>query len=221
MLITVRLFAGLKERAGAPTVDVELQDGATVSDLLVALAATPVGALPDRSTIVAVNREYAGADQPIAAGDEIALIPPVSGGSGGQVRQILVTGAALDLAALREAVRDPAAGAVVTFEGTTRTVDQLDYEAYEPMASERITRIATEEAARFQICAVAVAHRVGMVPQSEPSVAVVVSSAHRGEAFSAARAIIDRIKAEAPIWKKEEERWVEGSLPPLQDPPAG
>ena len=198
-----------------------MNEGATVRDLLAALAATAVGEVPERAAIVAVNREYAGADAVIGQYDEVALIPPVSGGAGGPVRTVLVTAEPLDLAALRAAVRDPRAGAVVTFEGTTRTVDQLDYEAYEPMATERITAIAEQEAARHDAIAVAVAHRIGVVPLSEPSVAVVVAGAHRGEAFAAARAVIDRVKAEAPIFKKEEGEWVQGSLPPLPDPGAG
>jgi MoaE-MoaD fusion protein len=214
MVTTVRLFAGLKERAGAPSVDVELPDGATVADLLAALRDTPVGPIPDRSAIVAVNREYADGDVVISAGDEVALIPPVSGGAVDRVRLVAVMGDPIDIVALREAVRDPGAGAVVIFEGTTRTVAFLDYEAYESMASERMAQIAAEEAERHSVCAVAVAHRIGRVPLSEPSVVIAVSAPHRGEAFAAARAVIDRVKAEAPIWKREEEAWVEGTLPP-------
>ena len=221
MKTTVRLFAGLKERAGAPSVDVELPEGATVADLLRALADTPIGALPDRAAIVAINRTYASAEQTIAPGDEVALIPPVSGGGGPVVRLVEVTGEPIDVDALRQLVRDPGAGAVVIFEGTTRTVQHLDYEAYEPMASERIRQIAAEEAERAGVLAVAVAHRVGRVALSEPSVVVAVAGAHRGETFAAARAVIDRVKAEAPIWKKEEEAWVEGTLPPVPDRPGG
>ena len=142
-------------------------------------------------------------------------MPPVSGGAPIHVR---VTGDALDLAALAAAVRDPRAGAVVVFEGVTRDVPELDYEAYAEMAQARIETIAAEEAERHGLCAVAIAHRTGTVPLSEPSVIVAASAPHRGEAFAGARALIDRVKAEAPIWKVEvsdpgRER-VEGTLPP-------
>src|ERR671933_1972474 len=115
MRVSVRLFAGLRERAGTDRLEVELPDAARVADVLAAMASTPVGALRDRECVVAVNREYANADAPVRAGDEVALVPPVSGGSG-PVRHIRVTGDALDLAALADAVRDPRAGAVVLFE---------------------------------------------------------------------------------------------------------
>jgi MoaE-MoaD fusion protein len=123
------------------------------------------------------------------------------------------------VAALAAAVRDPRAGAVVLFEGVTRDVPELDYEAYVEMAEPKLTAIAEEEAARYELCAVAVEHRVGTVPLGEPSVIVATSAPHRGEAFAGARAVIDRVKAEAPIWKVEvdgaDRRRVEGTLPPV------
>jgi MoaE-MoaD fusion protein len=210
MIVSVRLFAGLRERAGAPHVDVELPDDATVGDLLAALELAP------RSCVAAINREYADAGTRIAPGDEVALVPPVSGGDG-TVRRIRVTGEPLDVAALSAAVRDPRAGAVVLFEGVTRDVGELDYEAYVEMAEPKLTAIAEEEAARHGLCAVAVEHRTGTVPLGEPSVIVAASAPHRGEAFAGARALIDRVKAEAPIWKVEvdgaDRRRVEGTLP--------
>jgi len=213
----VRLFAGLRERAGTDRLEVELPEGARVSDVLAAMASTPVGALRPRECVVAVNREYATPDEPVRAGDEIALVPPVSGGEDA-VRRIRVTGEPLDLAALADAVRDPRAGAVVLFEGVTRDVPELDYEAYAEMAEPRIAAIAAEEAERHGLCAVAVEHRTGTVALSEPSVIVAASAPHRGEAFAGARALIDRVKAEAPIWKVEVSeagrRRVEGTLPP-------
>jgi molybdopterin synthase catalytic subunit len=212
MLVSVRLFAGLRERAGAAHVDVELPDDATVGDLLAALELAP------RSCVAAINREYADAGTRIAPGDEVALVPPVSGGAGA-VRHVRVTAEPLDLAALARAVRDPRAGAVVVFEGVTREVAELEYEAYVEMAEPMLARIAAEEAARHGLCAVAVEHRTGTVPLGEPSVVVAASGAHRGEAFAGARAVIDRVKAEAPIWKVEvdgaDRRRVEGTLPPL------
>jgi len=212
MVVSVRLFAGLRERAGSAHVDVELPDGSTVGDLLAAMELAP------RSCVAAINREYADASTRIGPGDEVALVPPVSGGDG-TVRRVRVTGEALDVAALSAAVRDPRAGAVVLFEGVTRTVQELDYEAYVEMAEPRLAAIAEEEAVRHGLCAVAVEHRTGTVPLSEPSVLVAVSAPHRGEAFAGARAVIDRVKAEAPIWKVEitaaGRRRVDGTLPPV------
>jgi MoaE-MoaD fusion protein len=168
--------------------------------------------------VAAINREYADAGTRIAPGDEVALVPPVSGGAG-VVRSVRVTGEPLDVAALAAAVRDPRAGAVVLFEGVTREVAELDYEAYVEMAGEKLATIAAEEAERHGLCAVAVEHRTGTVPRGEPSVIVAASAPHRGEAFAGARALIDRVKAEAPIWKVEvdgaDRRRVEGTLPPI------
>lgn len=225
MLVSVRLFAGLRERAGTDRLEVELPDGARVADVLAAMAATPVGALRPRECVVAVNREYADADAPVRAGDEVALVPPVSGGAPddaadrrGAVRHVRVSAEPLDLAALAGAVRDPRAGAVVCFEGVTREVPELDYEAYVEMAEAKLEAIAVEEAERHGLCAVAIEHRTGTVALSEPSVIVAASAPHRGEAFAGARALIDRVKAEAPIWKVEVSeagrRRVEGTLPP-------
>jgi MoaE-MoaD fusion protein len=218
MKVSVRLFAGLRERAGAQHVEVEIPEGAVVGDLLAAMGQTPVGELHPGECVVAINREYAGAGEPVRTGDEIALVPPVSGGSGEAVRSVRVTGDPLDVAAVSAAVRDPRAGAVVVFEGVTRHVPELDYEAYAEMALERLRAIGEQEAARHGLCAVALEHRVGTVPLSEPSVLVAASAPHRGEAFAGARALIDRVKAEAPIWKVEvdgaDRRRVEGTLPP-------
>ena len=163
MRVSVRLFAGLRERAGTDRLEIELPDDARVADVLAAMAGTPVGALRDRECVVAVNRDYAGADTPVRAGDEVALVPPVSGGDGrvGPAISVRVTGEPLDLAALAAAVRDPRAGAVVLFEGVTREVPKLEYEAYAEMAHERIEAIAREEAERHGLCAVAAVRAVG------------------------------------------------------------
>jgi len=219
MRLRLRLFAGLRERAGSDHVEVDVPEDAVVADVLAALAHTPVGALRPGQCVVALDREYARADAPVAGAGEIALIPPVSGGAvAGALRHLRITGEPLDLARVAAAVRDPRAGAVVVFEGVTRDVEALDYEAYEAMAADRMARIAQEEAARHGLCAVALEHRVGSVPLSEPSVLVAASAPHRGEAFAGARALIDRLKAEAPIWKveltEEGARRVEGTLPP-------
>jgi MoaE-MoaD fusion protein len=229
MKVSVRLFAGLRERAGGQHVEVELPDGAVVEDLLAAMGSTPVGPLAPGQCVVAINREYAARGEAIREGDEVALIPPVSGGGSDTldvadavVRRVRVTDEALDVGALSAAVRDPRAGAVVVFEGVTRSVPSLEYEAYAEMAAARLRAIGEEEAARHGLCAVALEHRVGTVPLSEPSVIVAASAPHRGEAFAGARALIDRVKAEAPIWKVEVTedgaRRVEGTLPPVPDP---
>src|ERR671930_319213 len=169
---------------------------------------------------MAVNPEYAGGDQGLDPGDGLALIPPASGGSTAAAPWVRVSAEPLSLDALAARVRDPRAGAVVTFSGVTREVERLEYEAYVEMAEERMRAIADEALAVHGLCAVAVEHRVGDVPLSEPSVIVAVSAPHRGEAFAGAREVIDRVKAEAPIWKKEieggDERWVTGT-PPERD----
>ncbi len=212
----MRLFAGLRERAGSRHVEVEVEEPATVEKLLEAMATTPVGPLAPRSCIVAVNREYAAPSQSIGPDDELALIPPVSGGET-RVRRARITGDALDLAALAAIVRDSRAGAVVVFEGVTREVEALEYEAYAEMAEPRLAAIAEEEAERHGLCAVAVEHRTGRVGLGEASVIVAASAPHRGEAFAGARAVIDRVKAEAPIWKQEEGVWKGEALPPSPD----
>jgi molybdopterin converting factor subunit 1 len=208
MQVRVRLFAQLRERAGADEVELELPDGALVSDAIERLRAVTDGL----RVVMAVNQEYADPDASLEPGDELALIPPVSGGSVA-VTHVRVTGEPLSLDALRERVRDPRAGAIVTFEGVTRAVEQLEYEAYAEMAEGQIGEIVIAAAERHGLCAAAAEHRVGTVPLSEPSVAVAVSAPHRAEAFAAAREIIDRIKAQAPIWKKEEGEWVRGRSP--------
>jgi len=209
MKVQVRLFAGLRERAGVNEMELELPEGACVGDALERLADVAGG----MRVVMAVNREYARADAPLAPGDELALIPPVSGGAAPDTTATL-TASPISLDALLDRVRDPRAGAVVTFQGVTRQVAELEYEAYAEMAASRIAEIVAEAAERHSVCRAAAEHRVGTVPLSEPSVAVAVSAPHRAEAFAAAREIIDRIKAEAPIWKREEGEWVPGATPP-------
>ena len=211
MQVTVRLFAQLRERAGTNELSIELPDGARVRDAIDELGDL-AGDLP---VVMAVNRVYADRDAPLAPGDELALIPPVSGGEATPWAR--VTTDALSVDDLIARVRDPRAGAVVTFQGVTREVDRLEYEAYAEMAKPRIEAILRDAIERHGLCAAAAEHRVGTVPLTEASVLVAVSAPHRGEAFAGARGVIDRIKAEAPIWKKEvaggEGRWVEGTAP--------
>jgi MoaE-MoaD fusion protein len=208
MQVTVRLFAGLRERAGADQVQLELPEGARVCDALSEMAALTTG-LP---VVMAVNREYADADQPLGPGDELALIPPVSGGSVGTAHARM-TDQKLRLDPLLELVRDPRAGAVTTFLGVTRDVAALEYEAYAEMAERQLAEIVQAAIDAHGLCAAAAEHRTGVVPLSEASVAIAVSAPHREAAFAGCRQIIDQIKALAPIWKKEEGAWVDGVKP--------
>jgi molybdopterin synthase catalytic subunit/molybdopterin converting factor small subunit len=205
VVVRVRLFAMLRQRAGRDALELELPDGARVSDALAAVEDLAAG-LP---LVLAVNREYAAPEQVLEADDELALIPPVSGGA-----HAVLTAEPLSLDGVAARVRDPRAGAIVTFSGTTRDVAWLDYEAYAEMAAERIEAIVQAAIAHHGLCAAAAEHRVGRVPLGDPSVVVAASAPHRGEAFAGAREIIDAIKAQAPIWKAEEGEWVVGSPPP-------
>jgi molybdopterin synthase catalytic subunit len=203
--VSVRLFAGLRERAGRDELVLDLPEGARVADALAQVAHLAPGV----SLVLAVNREYAAQDAVLHAGDEVAVVPPVSGGA--------VLDGPLSLDAVAERVRDPRAGAVVTFSGVTRDVAFLDYEAYAEMASARIDAIVAEAVERHGLCRAAADHRYGRVALGEASVVVAASAPHRPEAFAGAREIIDRIKAEAPIWKREEGEWVRGQTPPTPD----
>jgi molybdopterin synthase catalytic subunit len=208
MLVRVRLFAQLRERAGAPVLELELPDGARVADALAAVGDLAEG-LP---LVMAVNREYADADVTLRPSDELALVPPVSGG-GEPSLHWRITDQPLSLDVLSAHVADPRAGAVVTFSGTTRDVTHLDYEAYAEMAEAELERIVRAVAAEHDVCAAAAEHRTGRVALGEASVIVAASSPHRPAAFLAARALIDQIKAQLPVWKREEGTWVEGVVP--------
>jgi molybdopterin synthase catalytic subunit len=208
--VSIRLFAGLRERAGRDELELDLPDGARVADAL----AQVQHLAPGVSLVLAVNREYADGDVVLHAGDELAVVPPVSGGA--------VLDGPLSLEAVAARVADPRAGAVVTFSGTTRDVAFLDYEAYVEMATAQIDAIVAEAIERHGLCRAAADHRYGRVPLGEASVVVAASAPHRGEAFAGAREIIDRIKAQAPIWKREEGAWKEGTVPTAAaaDPPS-
>jgi molybdopterin synthase catalytic subunit len=212
MQVRVRLFAALRERAGASELELELPEGAVVADALRRISDLTAGV----PVVMAVNQEYADDRVELHGGDEVALIPPVSGGSELASLHVRVTDEPLGLDPLLERVRDPRAGAVVTFLGVTREVEQLDYEAYAPMAERKIAEIVAAAIERHGLCAAAAEHRIGPVPLSEPSVAVAVSAPHRGAAFAGAREIIDQLKAQVPIWKKEEGEWVRGTTPQSQ-----
>ncbi len=208
MRVRVRLFAVLRERAGTGELELELPEPACVADALARLHELTDGV----PVVVAVNQEYAESQDVLQPGDEVALIPPVSGGSTVELHA-RVTDQPLELQALAARVRDPRAGAVVTFEGVTREVAELEYEAYVPMAERKIAEIVAAAIQRHRLCAAAAEHRIGTVPLSEPSVIVAASAPHRDAAFAGAREIIDEIKAQAPIWKKEEGEWVDGVKP--------
>jgi molybdopterin synthase catalytic subunit/molybdopterin converting factor small subunit len=222
--IRVRLFAALRERAGSDSIEIELGEGATVADALERLSSEPslAGLLERLPVAIAVNRDYAAPETELRAEDELALIPPLSGGAKPHAR---VTEEPLSLEALARSVGSPEAGAIVSFQGVTREVDRLDYEAYREMAEPRIAAILEQCMARHGLLAAAAEHRVGQVPLGEPAVIVAVSAPHRGEAFAGAREAIDRIKAEAPIWKREvaggEARWAAGEAPPQGGRAAG
>ncbi len=220
--VRVRLFAMLRERAGRDSLEIELPDGATVGDAIEALALEPglEGVLERVPVAMAVNLEYARPEMALRAGDELALIPPVSGGAGGDAGSARVWATVveepLSVEAVSGLVRRGAAGAIVTFQGTTRDVERLEYEAYGEMAERRIAAILADCVERHGLEAAAAAHRVGSVPRGEASVIVAASAAHRAEAFAGARQAIDRIKEEAPIWKREvdggtERDWPAGS----------
>jgi molybdopterin synthase catalytic subunit len=208
--LRVRLFAVVRERAGAGEITVELPEGATVADLRRELA----GVTGPVECLMAVNREYADDGLALAAGDEIALVPPVSGGA----PFVAIGPDPLSFDDLLSRVADPRAGAIVTFSGITREVEALDYEAYEEMALREMEEIVSEAIEQHGLCAAAAAHRTGTVVLGEASVIVAASAPHRPEAFAGAREIIDRLKERATIWKAEveggERRWVEGELPP-------
>lgn len=211
--VTIRLFAILRERAGSSSLQLELPEGATVATALAALGREgPLAGVIDRLSVqMAVNRNYADGDTPLHASDELALIPPVSGGAGalgeelqeGRLRRVLLTAEPLSLDAATRAVASPGAGALVVFCGTTRDVPALEYEAYAEMAAEQLAQIGRAAAERHGLEAIAIEHRVGTVALGEPSVIVAASAAHRAEAFAGAREAIDLVKEKAPIWKRE------------------
>jgi molybdopterin synthase catalytic subunit/molybdopterin converting factor small subunit len=199
MQVSVKLFAVVRERAGWSQQSFDLPAGAVASDVwpLLEIGAEPAGITYAR------NREYVERVQPLADGDEIAVIPPVSGGD------FKVQPEPLDLSAIVAQVARPDAGAIATFIGTTRdhargrTVTHLEYDAYPEMAELEMERIAQKLKLVYDVHEVAIAHRTGPVPIGEASVIIAVSSAHRGAAMDACRDAIDTLKQTVPVWKKE------------------
>ena len=218
--VTVLLFARLREQAGTDRASLELPAGATVADAYAELQRLHPG-LETRQGAVrpALNREFAAWDDPIAEGDEVAFIPPVSGGSEAGVLFEL-TAQPLDPRRLETAVARAGAGAICTFTGVVRDnsrgrdTTRLEYEAYPGMAESQMRAIAAEIAERWPEARVAMAHRTGVLEIGEASVVVSVSSPHRGDAIAACKWGIDRLKETVPVWKKEffadGEVWIEG-----------
>jgi MoaE-MoaD fusion protein len=206
--VEVLYFAVVRERAGRESESFTLDDGATVGDLLARLGERhPALAALERRVQIAVNRHIVPSSCVLADGDEVALIPPVSGGA--EARPILLSHDPLSLAEVAAAVEDRAHGAVATFTGNVRRsgsladVVRLEYEAYEPMAREVLTAIAREITLEYPGVKVAIHHRLGTLVVGEAAVIIAASAPHRAEAFAACRVAIERLKQRAPIWKKE------------------
>jgi molybdopterin synthase catalytic subunit len=235
MILQVKLFATLKDRIGSSHVNVDVPDDATVAVLLDRLAAAQPKLAPSLATcVVAVNQEFAFGSTPIRSGDEVALFPPVSGGtpvSGGSAYPEIfrITDGSIDLNELVASVTLPSTGAVCTFTGTVRGVStdhetaQLHYEAYTPMAEAKMKQVAAEIRERWPVVqGIAIVQRVGRLSVGEFTVLIAVSAGHRDQGvFEAARYGIDRLKEIVPVWKKEigpgGEEWVEGHYHPTVD----
>jgi molybdopterin synthase catalytic subunit len=212
--LRVRLFAAFRERAGAGEVEVDVPDGAPVSAVVEAVT----GRAPSLVDVIGaarpvVNKEFVGPEHRIEAGDEVALLPPVSGGA---QLPFWLTEEPLDAAEVARWVEDPSCGAVVTFVGAVRNenegrqVDYLEYEAYPGMAEEKMAQIGAEIVQRWRITRVAMAHKLGRCDVGEPSIVIAVASGHRREAFEACHYAIDRVKEIVPIWKREV--WKDGAV---------
>ena len=242
--VRVRLFAMQRELAGTRQVDLELRPGATIEDAWAALVERVPAIAPGRASVrFAHNGGYAPAETALADGDEVAMIPPVSGGATGRILEIRDGALGQDvLAELQVRLATVEDGAIVGFLGVTRRspgtpapgqeaeaarhagrdVESLEYEALPEMALRVMAEIAEEVEARFGVTRLAIVHRAGEVPLGEASVAIVACAPHRGAAFDAARYAIDETKARAPIWKAEHfsdgKVWI-GS--PARSEPAG
>ncbi len=217
MKIHVRLFAIHRETVGTGQLDLEVPAGATAAGAWARLqAAYPRLQAFTGKPAVAVNTDFATFESVLHEGDEVAFIPPVAGGADGPFR---IVRDPIDEQALRDAVADPAAGAVISFVGTVRDhtgerrVEYLEYEAYPEMAERVLQRIAAEIRERWPVTGVAIEHRVGRMEIGEASVVIALSTGHRAAAFDACRYAIDRIKEILPVWKKEVweggEEWIE------------
>jgi molybdopterin converting factor subunit 1 len=232
MRVRVLFFGQLKDITGVTSEDAELSDGARVEDLFERYGRKFPKLAEFRSSIAAsVNQEYSEWRAPLASGDEVAFLPPVSGGSqtsgdgaavaeGDVVQLVRETIRAQDLL---DALKTPEDGALVVFDGFVRNnfkggkTLHLEYEAYEPMAYAKMREIVTEMRGKFAVHRIAMVHRLGRLDIGETSVWIAVSAAHRGAAFDACRYAIDTLKRSVPIWKKEffagGAVWAEGEKP--------
>ena len=208
----MRLFAALREAVGASEISVEIPEGEPVSRLLgEALRQHPALANRCEGVVVAVNQEYVDQSTTISAGDEVALIPPVSGGavSEAEAVQVGVTPDPLDAMKIGESLKASSDGAVLTFEGIVRdnnlgrNVLFLEYEAYPDMAESVLRKIGRETLEDFDVGSIALWHRTGRLEIGETSLVVAVASPHRRAAFDACREAVEKVKALAPVWKRE------------------
>lgn len=208
MHVEVRLFAGLRETLNKESLSLEVPDGSTEGTLRKALEDT----FPDLAPWLGVCRmaqgvEFLQTDSPIEVGEPVALIPPVSGGS--PEPSVRLTLDALDPRKIEAEVSWDRNGAICTFQGTVRSpnagrdVQYLDYEAHEPMALAQMQKIVDETEAKWEGSLVRLVHRLGRVDPGVPSVVIVVSCPHRAASFEACRYVIERLKEDVPIWKKE------------------
>jgi len=221
MKVSVRLFAGLHDLVGRREVEMELVEGATVADLREQLASQYPAVVPLMNTLVcAVDEEYVPNEHRLSPGDQVALIPPVSGGGGAEAGRFRVTQEPLDPQRLANLVRRDESGALALFYGVVRNNSQgrrvlyLEYDAYPSMAVKKMRQVAEEARSRWDITDMAIHHRIGRLEVGETSLLVAVSAPHRREAFEACHYAVDRIKEIVPVWKKEVweggESWVEG-----------
>ena len=210
--VTLRFFAVYRERVGSDCIEVTLPNGATVDDALRCLAEEHPATVPLLpTTMVAVNQEYVERSHLLQAMDEVALIPPVSGGMDypSPNPRILITDEPLDAEKVTAMVMSTANGGVVTFQGITRdqtggrTVELLEYEAYPEMAYRMLQQIFDEVEERWGVTDLALAHRIGRLELGEASLIVAAAAAHRAEAFAVTMYVVDRLKEIVPIWKKE------------------
>jgi MoaE-MoaD fusion protein len=209
MQIRVLFFGILKDLTGVPCESVSLPEGASLRDLLTHYQEKipPLRALLP-SIALSVNQHYAGPDTKLASNDEVAMLPPVSGGASRTAHAALVRDR-IDTQGVLEKIKHPEDGAAVVFEGVVRNNTRgrqtlyLDYEAYEAMALKQMEELSAQALGQFPVRDVALVHRLGRLEIGESSVLIVVASAHRGAAFDACRWMIDTLKRTVPIWKKE------------------
>ena len=212
MKIRVLFFGVLKDLAGRTMETVDLPEKATLADLLSHYGTSvPNLGVHFAGMAVSINQEFARPSDQLKAGDEVALLPPVSGGSGAVSHspRCAITREPIDTAAIANALKHPEDGAAAIFEGIVRNNTRgrqtvyLDYESYEAMALKKMEELVAQALADFKIRDVALVHRLGRLKIGETSVLIVVASAHRGAAFEACRWLIDTLKKTVPIWKKE------------------